>query len=156
MKIRLFLIFISILPLGNVIAQNNTNDKYVVIANNEIVNDSIDISFVKKVYGGRIVLWSNQVKIEPCYIGSHSSDGIYFFHNILKMPEKKFNKYWTKKVFSGNGAKPVMFKNVDDAIKYVLENNGGITIIPHKKVVNKKYKVLMILDNNSNSVSIVN
>lgn len=117
---------------------------YVVIANSSIKDDVIDIPFIKKVYGGRVVLWSNQVKIDPCYISSQRSEGSFFFQNILKMPEKRFNKYWTKKVFSGNGAKPVMFKSVEDAIAYVLGNDGGIAIVPKDAAEGKGCKVVII------------
>lgn len=124
--------------------KNFAETTYVVIANKSIKDDAIDIAFIKKVYGGRVVLWSNQVKIDPCYISSQSMEGSFFFQNILKMPENRFNKYWTKKVFSGNGAKPVMFKSVEDAIEYVLGNDGGIAVVPKDDAEGKGCKILVI------------
>ena len=100
-----------------------------------IVNESVDVSKLskkelKKIYRGKMKMWSKDLDIRPCYANVNTKTGKVFFKKLLKISPAKFKKYWLRMVFSGSGAAPVSLGNVESIIDFVSKNPGGMGIIP--------------------------
>lgn len=123
------------------------NEKYLVITNSNNPQDSITKSFVKNIFKGRVVLWSHEVKIDPCYIDpKKNKSGEDILNNVVKITSKKFKRLWLKKVFSSESIAPVSLATIDQVIDFVSKNDGGIAIIPAEFVKRiKKCKIIKMV-----------
>ena len=134
---RLVTLITSILILCS-LSFSGDKQEYILIANKNIPRENLKDDELKKIFAGRMVLWENEVKIDPCYIDPDTEDGQFFFAGILKISVKKFKKYWLKKVFSGYGAAPVSLKTTEAIVEFISENKGGIGVIPKDMVKDLK------------------
>lgn len=114
--------------------------KFVVIANNDVPIEAIDKSTLKRVYNGFTTQWSNGLKAKPSYISSN----VESFWSYLGTSKSNFDKFWTKRVFSGNGVPPIEHKANSDAITYVSKVSGAIGVIEASEAANIGDKCKMI------------
>lgn len=98
---------------------------FVVIVNTKVPLESIDKSRIKRVYNGFVTQWDNGIKAKPCYTATPDG-GFWTYMGTSKV---NFDRFWTKRVFSGNGVSPVEHGSSADVIKYVNEISGAIGII---------------------------
>lgn len=132
--------FVLILSGPDAFAQS----QFVVVANSDVPVESIDKSTIKRIYNGFTTQWKNSTKIKPCYMEIPNND----FWNYIGMTETNFKKFWTKRVFSGNGVSPIEHKSSTDLVKYVSEISGAIGIlrIEDKKLAEGKCKFVSLTD----------
>ncbi len=120
-------LYINLVVLTMIFSGNNlmAQDQFVVIANSDVPVESINKSTIKRIYNGFTTQWSDGTKIKPCYMQIPNND----FWKYIGTTEDNFQRFWTKRVFSGNGVSPIEHKNSTDAIKYVNDISGAIGII---------------------------
>lgn len=129
---------LTLIILSNYEAQ--AQSEFVVIANADVPLESIDKNTLKRVYNGFTTQWKNSNKIKPCYIQIKNEA----FWKYIGTTNANFQKFWTKRVFSGNGVSPVEHKSSADLIKYVNEIPGAIGILSadDQKLIGANSKVL--------------
>lgn len=98
----------------------------VVLANQATGIEHITFKELRKIYKGRITIWSNGVAVSACYLDASNQEMDYFYKSILRQTPDKFNRYWAKKLFSGGGVAPKKFENNQRLLEVVASNNGGI------------------------------
>ena len=84
---------------------------------------------LSNVFLGKKQFWNTKIKIDVAYISSSKSDKEKFFKSHIKTPYKKFKRYWFKRVFSGYGSAPKMFKRSNKLVLFVQENMGAIAYL---------------------------
>ena len=144
-KIDKIVLIIGLLLTLTFLDQDATaQSQFVVIANADVPLESIDKSTVKRIYNGFTTQWKNSTKVKPCYM--EVADGAFW--KYIGTTKTNFQKFWTKRVFSGNGVSPVEHKNGDDLIKYVNEISGAIGILrsEDKKLLGANSKVLQLAE----------
>lgn len=131
---------LTLIILSNYEAQ--AQSEFVVIANADVPLESIDKNMLKRVYNGFTTQWKNSTKIKPCYIQIKNDA----FWKYIGTTNANFQKFWTKRVFSGNGVSPVEHKSSEDLIKYVNEIPGAIGILSadDQKLIGANSKVLTL------------
>lgn len=136
--IPLALSFVLILSGPVVLAQS----QFVVVANSDVPIESIDKNTVKRIYNGFTTQWKNSSKVKPCYMETANDD----FWSYVGTTKINFQKFWTKRVFSGNGVSPVEHKSSEDLVKYVSEISGAIGIlrIDDKRLAEGKCNIIAL------------
>lgn len=119
-------------------------EKFVLIANNDVPISTIDKSTLKRVYNGFTTQWSNGLKAKPSY----SATNVESFWTYIGTSKANFDKFWTKRVFSGNGVPPIEHKANADAISYVSKVSGAIGVIEASEASNigDKCKLISLSD----------
>lgn len=140
-KIILAILMIFFVGVG---LSAQAQQKFVIIANVDVPIDEINKSLVKRVYNGFMTQWKNGSKIKPSYTEIDGGE----FWAYLGTSKVNFNKFWTKRVFSGNGVSPVEHKSSEEVIKYVNNISGALGVIPvsEKSKIGDKSKVLKLTD----------
>jgi len=99
--------------------------KFAVIANKSVPIEDFLKNDIRKVYYGFSTQWKNKEKVKPCY-APIPNDAFWFY---IQTSESKFDAFWTKRVFSGNGVAPISYENDSKVIDYVNRTPGAIGII---------------------------
>ncbi|MEO9485538.1 MAG: hypothetical protein ABJG47_18910 [Ekhidna sp.] len=126
--VKSFMFLLLLVSFSSTMAQK----KFVLIANNDVPLSTIDKSTLKRVYNGFTTQWSNGLKAKPSYISSN----VESFWAYIGTSKANFDKFWTKRVFSGNGVPPIEHKANSDAITYVSRVSGAIGIIEASEASN--------------------
>lgn len=117
--------FLLLIVTSSVYAQ----DDYVIIANKSVPTDELNKKNSQRIFFGFITQWEDNQKIAPCYVNVES-----FWQSQLNTSYDRFNMFWTKKVFSGNGVAPKEFKNDEDLIEFVARTPGAVGVISVESV----------------------
>ncbi len=130
----------TLIMLSNYEAEAQSD--FVVIANAKVPIETIDKNMLKRVYNGFTTQWKNSTKIKPCYVQIKNEA----FWKYIGTSNTNFQKFWTKRVFSGNGVSPVEHKSSADLIKYVNEIPGAIGILnaEDKNLIGANSKILPV------------
>jgi len=115
---------------------------YLIV--NKKNNEKITKEFVKKVYLGRVTVWSNGNPIKPFVNKSDKSSFNKFLSGVLDMSPQKYISYWRVKLFSGNGIPP---RNIAGELNVVLskvENSNEIIFYSFNKIESSKVKSIPI------------
>ncbi|MFY0625582.1 MAG: hypothetical protein JXR07_04775 [Reichenbachiella sp.] len=122
---RVYNIILAILMVFMIGVGANAQQKFVVIANNDVPVDQVNKSLLKRIYNGFMTQWNGGGKIKPCY--TEVGGGEFWLY--IGTSQVNFNKFWTKRVFSGNGVSPIEHKTDAEVIKYVNNISGAIGVI---------------------------
>jgi len=99
---------------------------FVVIVNSATPVESITVKEFKKIFLGHTTMWKNKTKIKPSYWQSSKS---FWTSKGIDMSYTNYQRYWTKRIFSGYGVAPKKYSDSKSVIKYVAGIKGGIGII---------------------------
>lgn len=132
------LFFFASLMFGTVSAQH----QFVIIANADVPPETIDKGTIKRIYNGFTTQWKNSTKIKPCYVQIPNDE----FWKYMGTTKINFQKFWTKRVFSGNGVSPVKHRTGADLVKYVSEISGAIGVlkIDDQSLIGSDCKILKL------------
>lgn len=139
---KLVLFFAILLTIGMGGGMASAQDEFVIIANADVPVETIDKSSIKRIYNGFTTQWKNANKVKPCYMNIADEA----FWKYMGTSKVNFQKFWTKRVFSGNGVSPIEHKTSADLVKYVNEIPGAIGILKasDKNLVQANTKVLKL------------
>lgn len=115
---------VIILLLGS-FSQVAAQKQFALIANNDVPLESINKSTLKRVYNGFTTQWPGGLKAKPSY----ASEGIDSFWSYIGTTKTNFDRFWTKRVFSGNGVPPVEHASSAEVINYVSKISGAIGVV---------------------------
>jgi len=102
---------------------------FIVIAHEDVVQDSLDHNALKNIYLGKKTRWDNDEKIVPVMIQSGKLR-TEFIDKILKKSNYQFETYWKQMIFTGKGLPPKSFKKFSELIQYIAETPGAIGFVP--------------------------
>jgi len=82
--------------------------------------------------------WPNNKRCQIYLPPSDSPEGAYLLANIYKLSQRKLQKYWVRKMFSGEiPAKPSYVPSARAAGLQVLQNQGALSVIDAAQVPDK-------------------
>lgn len=88
--------------------------------------------------------WANQKRCRIYLPASHTPEFELLLGKVYKMSRKKLQKYWVRKLFSGEiPAKPSHVPSAKAAGSQVLRSIGGLSVVASKEIP-PKVRVLMI------------
>ena len=108
----------------------SAQEKGVLIVNNSVEITAISKKNLRKIYSGKSFVWENKLMIKPCMLAFANDVTERFLKKVLKTSERKYQKVWLRKVYSGSSPAPPVLKTPEEVIKYVSGNDGGIGIVP--------------------------
>ncbi len=115
-----------------------------VIVHKSNMLDSIDKTMLKSVFMGKLKSWPNGQTIMLADNEPGSDTRKVFLKKIIKKSERKFDSYWSKRVYSGKGMPPKAMTEDIEIIEWVAKNKNSIAFID-SSVVNGTVKVLIIV-----------
>jgi len=123
---------LAIIALSSVHTPVFGQEQGVFIVNQSVPATELTNSDLEAVYLGRKELWSNDIRVRPCYPSGQNSLQNMFFEKVLHSSQRKFKRYWLKMVFSGYGTEPSAMRTHKDTIEYVSSTLGAIGFIPQE------------------------
>lgn len=99
-----------------------------------IVSEDVDISDMSKtdlqnIFLGRKTLWEDGKKIQISLSNEDEAMLNKFLAQNVGKTQRRYKKYWLKKVFAGYGVAPKIFTNNEKAIEYVKDQEHAIAFV---------------------------
>ncbi len=143
-NINIYIIAILFVGLCSSSTYVSGQEQFLIIANKQVPQETINKSTVKRIFNGFTTQWKNNSKIKPSYIQIPNDS----FWKFIGTTDSNFQKFWTKRTFSGNGVSPIEHKSNADVINYVNKIPGAIGIIEvkGKDSLGSNCKVLELVD----------
>ncbi len=99
-------------------------DSFAVSKNIQEV--SVSTSDIKSIFLGKRSLWDNKQPILLCLVNQNEKDLDSFLRQFVGKNTRSYNRFWTKRLFSGeSSAIPEKFASKEKAFKY-LENRENV------------------------------
>lgn len=114
-----FCFYFSFLSLAITFPSTSFAEDYIILSNAENNIHSLTTLEIKKIMLGKKTLWNETHRIKVGYVNSSTSQSEIFFREVLNMSKYKFNRYWRRKLFSGNGVPPRRFRTQEELIEFV-------------------------------------
>jgi ABC-type phosphate transport system substrate-binding protein len=107
------------------------------------VNESISANDIRNIFLGKKTQWNNHQRIRFVLL---TQKKLYrnFLAKYVGKTLYQYRNYWRKKVFTGTGMMPVMFKDCKQTIDYVKRTKGAITFIPTSEIISDNVKEITI------------
>ena len=124
MKLIFRILLICIFTSGLTIYANGQSFKVIVNSLNSInllTKKQVSNFLLKKT-----TRWSNNTKVQPVDLSSHSEVRKIFSKTIHQKSIVQVRSFWQQSVFSGKASPPPEIKNDNTVINYVKTHNGAI------------------------------
>ena len=103
--------------------QSSIADPGIIV--NAGVADSITAKELKRIFLGKTTVWKNGLPVRPCFLDKEPAASS-FFSTAVKRSRTKYDAYWNKKIFSGDGIKPASFDSEKSVADFASNNKGAI------------------------------
>lgn len=123
---------LTIILFSSILLNASSASNGVLIASSSVEANSLSAKEVRSIFMGKTTLWKNNARINIGVNIENKEVSNYFFRNYLKTSERRYKKYWLKRVFSGSGIAPKIFKNFKEAIEYVSDNENSILFLSNE------------------------
>lgn len=123
--ILMSLIVAIVFQLSSVIAED---DKFLVIANAKVSQNSIKISELQKAYLGKSSSFAGGQKIVPVTLETGPAHEA-FLKKCIRKTSSQFSTYWKQAIFTGQGIPPKSFKGEDEIIAFVSQTEDAVGYI---------------------------
>lgn len=103
--------------------------KSVIVVSNDVNVSKLSKNDLENIFLGRKTMWANG---KPIMVGvcTQNSDKLdEFLISTIGKNERRFKKYWLKKVFAGYGTAPMIFSTNTKAIEFTREKENSITYL---------------------------
>lgn len=98
-----------------------------IIANSNVVQNTISPSELKSIFLGTTSHWNNDTPITLCIDNSDSEKANQFYIGILRKNPRSYQRFWSKKLFSGDAATmPRIHKSPQKALSFAINKEGAI------------------------------
>ncbi|MBN2894390.1 MAG: hypothetical protein JXK05_00665 [Campylobacterales bacterium] len=118
----------SLLALTLTCAAVSADDQALLIAN-AAVPERIDKEHLEAILLGKVTLWENGKRILIAYSMDDPQKVDAFLTEYAGQGERRYKKYWVKKVFAGYGVAPKLFNDDAKALEYVLKTEGVMALV---------------------------
>jgi len=115
-----------------------------VIVHSSVAISSIDTGTLKSIYLGKLRSWPDGAALTVIDQEAGSEIRKKFINKVIGKKEKKFDAYWSRKVFSGKGVPPKNLGNDVDVKAWVSRYKGSIGYID-ASAVDSSVKVLLTI-----------
>ena len=122
MKNAFVLIFLMLVMLC--LTSTTSFAEVLIIANNNVSEDSISKDAVKDIFLGKTVKWSDKSNISFVILKNDVHKA--FLKEYIKRSSSQYGNYWKKMVFTGKGREPREFDTEKELVQYVAETEGAI------------------------------
>lgn len=89
---------------------------------------------IESIFLGSFSNWSDGTKVIVGYVSSDQAKAEEFFKEYTGYTLKRYQKYWVKRVFSGYGTAPKIFKDTKEAVEFAKSTPGSIVYLPEASV----------------------
>ncbi|KPA17265.1 phosphate ABC transporter substrate-binding protein [Candidatus Magnetomorum sp. HK-1] len=115
----------------------------ITIIVNPDVNESISANDIRNIFLGKKTQWNNNQRIRFVLL---TEKKIYrnFLAKYVGKTLYQYRNYWRKKVFTGTGMMPIMFKDTSQSIEFVRRTKGAISFVPKTKNIADDIKELIV------------
>jgi ABC-type phosphate transport system substrate-binding protein len=139
MNKKIFVILLSLIIFSGI----SFATEFKIIANSNVLIDSIKESDLKKIFLGKKTLWKNDMRIIPVLLDDkdvHNS----FIRKILKKTPSQFLTYWKRMVFTGRAKNIKTLKDEQAVSNYVTVTKGAIGYISKKNIQTQNVKIISV------------
>ena len=107
----------------------SATEKCAIIASSNIKTEELSKNELSNIFLGKTTILKDWTRIKIAYSTKNAEKMNYFFSEYVGKSQRRFKKYWLKKVFAGYGVAPKIFKNTKNAIDYTKNKDSIITFI---------------------------
>ena len=93
------------------------------------IDEPISVNDIRNIFLGKKTRWQNKQRIQFALFTEKKTYEQFITHYVRKTLYQ-YRNYWRKKVFTGTGMMPVMFKSCSQSIDYVSRTKGAISFVP--------------------------
>jgi len=107
------------------------------------INESVTANDIRNIFLGKKTQWDDHQRIRFVLL---TQKKIYqqFLAKYVGKTLYQYRNYWRKKVFTGTGMMPIMFKDCKQTIDYIKRTKGAITFIPTSEKISVDVKEIII------------
>lgn len=147
MKKFTFIPIILILLIGHLFFTTPSDNRalaseIVIIANQDVPENSLSSEELKDIYIGDKTRWSNNINI-PIAILRKGPVHNEFLEIYIHLSSKNFVRYWKRKILTGKAEMPVLLNTEQEILDHVEHTTGGIGYIS-SDFVNDRVKIISI------------
>lgn len=113
----------------------------VIIANKDVSAEKLTEDAIRKIFLGDILNWDNNEVIMVVLSGDDTIHN-QFIAKYIKRTPVQFQNVWRRNLFTGKGALPPKFNNIDDLIKHVATTKGAIGYAPADAKLTSDVKII--------------
>lgn len=104
-----------------------------VVANSSISENTFTKKTLRSIFLGEVTQWLNGQPVILCIDHTDETEKDEFYSGTLRKNEKSYQRFWLKKIFSGNAAtKPRIFKGSKKLLEYIANREGAICMVAEK------------------------
>ncbi|MBF0451090.1 MAG: substrate-binding domain-containing protein [Candidatus Magnetomorum sp.] len=107
------------------------------------VTESISANDIRNIFLGKKTQWNDHQRIR-FVLFTEQQTYRSFLSKYIGKTLYQYRNYWRKKVFTGTGMMPVMFKNCKQSIDYVKRTKGAISFIPPSENISEAVKEIVV------------
>lgn len=138
-------LFASVLALTLSCAALSADEQALLIANAGVATERIDKESLEAILLGKVTLWENGKRILIAYSMDDPQKVDAFLTEYAGQGERRYKKYWVKKVFAGYGVAPKLFGDDAKALEYVSKTEGAIALVSLSvEAIPKELKILSV------------
>lgn len=120
---------ITLLSLLFIYSNVNASEIGLIVASDNIKINKLSKNELENIFLGKTTILENGTHVNIAYSTQNSEKVNYFFKNYIEKSQRRFKKYWLKKVFAGYGIAPKIFKNNKLTIDYIKKHENVIAFI---------------------------
>lgn len=128
---NMFKVFLIYFLLNTSIANAFAED-YFIISNQQLQQDQIQKTEIKKIFLGYKKFWKDKETIKVAQPNFKNSTSKYFIENVVGYDLANYKRYWRRKLFSGSGIPPKQFSTEKEIIEFVKSKPGAIGLVSEK------------------------
>lgn len=125
----------------------NASERGVLVVSDDVKITGLTKDQLAGIFLGQTTMWNSGRRIN---IGYSTKDGERveaFFQEYIGKSQRRFKKYWVKKVFAGYGIAPKLFSSNEKALEYVKRLEGVIVFVtPDASESLKGFRIVSIED----------
>lgn len=100
-----------------------------LIVSDDVTVDNLTRDELAGIFLGKKSNWDDGKRINIGYTLHTKEKTEIFFDELVGQDHRRFKKYWLKKVFSGYGVAPRLFKTPEQALEFVKAHEGCIMFV---------------------------
>ena len=106
----------------------------VLIAAPSVPLEALSAQELESVFLGTQTNWPDGTRITVGYVTKEPDRMEAFLQAHMGQSLKRYQRYWVRRVFSGYGTAPRLFKNENEALEFVKSTPGAIIFVPSQKI----------------------
>ncbi len=103
-------------------------DDLIIIANQNVPDDTLKSKELRQIYYGKRTRWSNGSPLIPVSRRRGPTQDT-FVSDVLRKSFGQYESFWRQALFTGEGIPPRSFESEADLIKYIIETPGALGFV---------------------------